>query len=137
VRDALHRCCACRIGHGTRLIEDESLTQYVADRQITIECCLTSNVQTRAAASFDTHPFRAYFDRGLNVALSTDNRLMSGITLVDEYQKAARHLGFTFEELCTVARNGFSSAFLHEHERRALLATVDRDIATLLAEVRK
>lgn len=137
VRDAVHRCCACRIGHGTRLIEDASLTQYVADRQITVECCLTSNVQTRAAASFDTHPFRTYYDRGLNVVLSTDNRLMSGITLVDEYHKAARHLGFSFEELCQVARNGFTSAFLHEHERRALLATVDRDIATLLAEVRK
>jgi adenosine deaminase len=137
VRDAIHRCCACRIGHGTRLIEDESLTQYVNDRRITIECCITSNVQTRAATSFDSHPVRAYFDKGINVALSTDNRLMSGITLVDEYQRAAKHLGFTFEELCVVARNGFTSAFLHEHERKSLLATVDRDIAALLAEVRK
>lgn len=137
VRDAVHRCCACRIGHGTRLIEDESLTQYVADRQITIECCLTSNVQTRATSSLDAHPLRAYYDRGLNVVLSTDNRLMSGVTLVDEYQKAAQHLGFSFEELATVARNGFTSAFLHEHERRALLASVDKDIATLMAEVRK
>ena len=137
VRAAVHGLCACRIGHGTRLIEDESLTQYVADRQITVECCLTSNVQTRATPSIDAHPLRAYFDRGLNVSLSTDNRLMSGVTLVDEYQQAARHLGFTFEELCAVARNGFSSAFLHEQERRALTETVDRDIATLLAEVGK
>ena len=74
---------------------------------------------------------------GKVVALSTDNRLMSGITLVEEYQKAARHLGFSFEELCVVARNGFTSAFLHEQERRALLATVDRDIAALLEEVSK
>jgi adenosine deaminase len=133
VRDAVHRCCVCRIGHGTRLIEDESLTQYVNDRRITLECCITSNVQTRAAQSFDTHPLRAYFDRGLNVVLSTDNRLMSGITLVDEYQRAATHLGFTFEELCVVARNGFTSAFLHESERLALLASVDNDIAALLA----
>jgi adenosine deaminase len=137
VREAVHGLCACRIGHGTRLIEDESLTQYIADRQITVECCITSNVQTRAAASLDAHPLRAFFDRGLNVALSTDNRLMSGVTLVDEYQKAARHLGFTFEELCTIARNGFRSAFLHEEERRTLLATVDRDIAALMAEVTK
>lgn len=137
VREAVHTLCACRIGHGTRLIEDESLTQYVADRQITVECCLTSNVQTRAAQSYDTHPFRAYFDRGLNVALSTDNRLMSGVTLTDEYQRAAKHLGFSFEELTQVARNGFRSAFLHEQERRALMESVDKDIATLLAEVRK
>jgi adenosine deaminase len=137
VREAIHLCHACRVGHGTRLIEDESLTQFVNDRRISVECCLTSNVQTRAAASYDTHPLRRYFDRGLNVSLSTDNRLMSGITLVDEYQRAARHLDFTFEELCVVARNGFESAFLHEEERRILLETVDADIAALLAEVRK
>ncbi|MEK7239471.1 MAG: adenosine deaminase [Gemmatimonadota bacterium] len=136
VRDAVHRCCVCRIGHGTRLLEDASLTEYVNDRRITIECCITSNVQTRAAQSFDTHPLRQFYDRGLNVVLSTDNRLMSGITLVDEYQRAATHLGFTFEELCAVARNGFTSAFLHENERSAMLATVDRDIAALLAEGR-
>ena len=137
VRDAVHRCGACRIGHGTRLIEDESLTQFIADRQITVECCLTSNVQTRATDAFDTHPLRPYFDRGLNVSLSTDNRLMSGVTLTDEYLRASKHLGFTFEELCVVARNGFTSAFLHEKERRALLAAADAEIATLLAEVRK
>ncbi len=137
VRDAVHRCGACRIGHGTRLIEDESLTQYVADRQITVECCLTSNVQTRATSAFDTHPMRTYFDRGLNVSLSTDNRLMSGVTLTDEYLRASKHLGFSFEELCKVARNGFNSAFLHENERRALLGAADQEIATLLSEVRK
>jgi adenosine deaminase len=53
VRDAVHACCASRIGHGTRLIEDTELTEYVNDRRIAIEVCLTSNVQTRAAASIE------------------------------------------------------------------------------------
>ena len=132
VRQAVHVCGAHRVGHGTRLIEDPSLTQYVNDRRIAVEVCLTSNVQTRAAESYEAHPFRAYFDQGLNVVLNTDNRLMSGTTLVDEYAHAAEHLGFTTEELCRVARNGFESAFLHEHERQALLAQVDAEIAALL-----
>ena len=51
VREAVHVCGAHRIGHATRLIEDESLTQYVNDRRIALEICLTSNVQTHAAAS--------------------------------------------------------------------------------------
>ncbi|HEX3535082.1 MAG TPA: adenosine deaminase, partial [Gemmatimonadaceae bacterium] len=77
IRQAVHICGANRIGHGTRLIEDPDLTQYVNDRRIALEVCLTSNVQTRVADSYATHPFREYFDRGLNVTLNTDNRLMS------------------------------------------------------------
>jgi adenosine deaminase len=120
-RDAVHVCGADRLGHATRLFEDESLLEYVNDRRICLECCLTSNVQTRAATSYETHPFRRYFDRGLNVVLNTDNRLMSGTTLVDEYAHAARELNFTFEELSRVALNGFESAFLPYEERRALV----------------
>jgi adenosine deaminase len=127
----VHICGAHRIGHATRLIEDESLTQYVNDRRIALEICLTSNVQTGAADRYETHPLRAYFDRGLNVVLNTDNRLMSDTTLTDEYEAAATHLGFSFDELCAVARNGFESAFLPWEERRDLLSRVNREIAAL------
>jgi adenosine deaminase len=131
VREAIHRCGAHRIGHATRLIEDESLTQYVNDHRIPLEICLTSNVQTRAVVSYEAHPLRRYFDRGLNVVLNTDNRLMSGTTLTDEYLHAARSLDFTFDELTRVARNGFESAFLPWEERSKLLADFDAELARL------
>jgi len=131
VRDAVHVCGCDRVGHGTRIIEDASLFDYINDRRICVECCLTSNVQTHATTSYESHPFRAYFDRGLNVVLNTDNRLMSGTTLVDEYAHAAAHLGFTFEELSQVALNGFESSFLPYLERRALLQRVESEIAAL------
>ncbi len=134
VREAIHRCGAHRIGHGTRLIEDDALTQYVNDRRIPLEICLTSNVQTRAAVSYEAHPLRRYFDRGLNVVLNTDNRLMSGTTLTDEYVHAARSLDFTFDELARVARNGFESAFVPWEEREKLLAGFDADVARLRSE---
>jgi adenosine deaminase len=131
VREAVHTCHADRIGHATRLIEDESLTQYVNDRRIALEICLTSNVQTHAVESYEDHPFRRYYDRGMNVVLNTDNRLMSGTTLTDEYMHAATNLGFDFDELCTVALNGFASAFIPWRERETLLASARADIARL------
>ena len=133
VREAVHLCGADRIGHGTRLIEDPSLTQYVNDRRIAVEICLTSNVQTRAVESYESHPLRRYYDDGMNVVLNTDNRLMSGTTLTDEYVFAARHLKFTFDELCDVALNGFESAFLPWEERVALLDAVSGEIESLRA----
>lgn len=131
VREAVHACGAHRIGHGTRLFEDAALLDYVNDRRIAVEVCLTSNVQTRAAASYATHPLRRYFDAGLNVVLNTDNRLMSATTLTDEYAHAARELGFSLAELGTIALNGFESAFLPWRERRRLIERARAIIATL------
>ena len=121
IREALQTCCAHRVGHGTRLYEDPALMDWVNERRIPIEICLTSNVQTRVAASYATHPLRRYFDAGLNVVLNTDNRLMSGTTLTDEYVHAAAELDFNFDELAQMAMNGFRSAFLPDAEREALI----------------
>jgi adenosine deaminase len=134
VADAVHVCGAQRIGHGTRLIEDPRLTDELAKNGIAIEACLTSNVQTHAAKDYESHPLRAYFERGMRVTLNTDNRLMSGTTLIAEYAHAAKELEFSLDELCTLARTGFESAFLPDDERRALLALVDREFALLRAE---
>ena len=134
VRDAVHACGAHRLGHATRLIEDPELTQYVNDRRIGLEICLTSNVQTHAAKSYETHPLREYFDRGMSLTLNTDNRLMSGTTLSDEYAYAAKHLDFTFDELCTLALNGFESAFLPWEQRVKLLEEVSSELQSIAAE---
>ena len=131
VRQAVHTCGADRLGHATRLIQDESLTSYVNDRRIALEVCLTSNVQTHATESFEAHPVRQYFDRGMNVVLNTDSRLISGTTLTDEYLIAARHHGFTFEELSTIALNGFASAFIPWEQRLGLLARARAEIQRL------
>jgi adenosine deaminase len=131
VREAVHVCGASRIGHATRLFQDESLTQYVNDRRITLEICLTSNVQTHAVDSYEDHPVRGYFNRGMNVVLNTDNRLMSGTTLTDEYDRAATHLGFTLDELARLALNGFESAFLPYAEREAMIEQARRELTAL------
>lgn len=131
VREAVHVCGAHRIGHATRLYEDPALVDYVNAERIALEICLTSNVQTRAAASYETHPLRQYFDAGLNVVLNTDNRLMSGTTLTDEYVHAAEHLDFSFDELATIAMNGFESAFLPADERASLVAAASADVTAL------
>lgn len=131
IHQAIHYCGAQRIGHGTRLYEDVDLMQYVNDFQIPLEICLTSNVQTRAISDFASHPVRQYFDEGLMVSLHTDNRLMSGTTVTEEYVRAWKHLDFTLDEIAVMILNGFRSAFLHLREKRALLAEVEPEIARL------
>ncbi|MDX1744463.1 MAG: hypothetical protein R3324_00880, partial [Halobacteriales archaeon] len=131
IHQALHYNNANRIGHGTRLYEDPDLMQYVADFRIPLEICLTSNVQTRVVKDFAEHPVRLYYDEGIVVTLNTDNRLMSATTVTEEFWRAHRHLGFTWEELAEIARYGFESAFLPYQEKRKLVAEVEEQITEL------
>jgi adenosine deaminase len=135
VRQAVHDCGAQRIGHATHLIQDEKLTEEVRREGIALEICLTSNVQTRAAQTYATHPLRQYYDRGMNVVLNTDNRLMSGVNLTDEYEHASKDIGFSFDELSEIALNGFSSAFVDQPTRERLIADARATIASLAKEL--
>ena len=131
IADALERCHAQRIGHGTRLYEDPALLAYMRDNQIPIEINISSNVQTRAVRTAAEHPVRAYFDQGLMVTLSTDSWLMSGTTLTDEYWLAHTTLGFTRAEIDRMILNGFEAAFLPWPEKQALLEKVRGELATI------
>ena len=125
IRQALDDCQARRIGHGTRLGEDAALLARVRDERIPLEVCITSNVQTGAVPSYAAHPVRRYLDRGVAITLSTDNRLISGVTLTDELWNAHSHLGFGWPELLAVTRASFQHAFLPEAGRARLLAACD------------
>ncbi|MEK6649733.1 MAG: adenosine deaminase [Bacteroidota bacterium] len=125
---AIQWCGAHRIGHATRLVEDMrikdgkvlnmgALAQYVLDKRVPLEICLTSNVHTGAVKSLDEHPFGILFKYRFRVTLNTDDRLMSGITLTDEYRTAARTFGLSLDDLEKLTLNGMKSAFLPYRER--------------------
>jgi adenosine deaminase len=129
IHQAIHYCGAHRIGHGTRLIEDEDLMAYVNDHRIPLEICLTSNVQTRSVRRLAAHPFRRYFDAGIRVTVNTDNRLISGTTVTDELFLAASTFELSLEDIKKVVTNGFKSAFLPYEERADLLHRVTEELA--------
>jgi adenosine deaminase len=131
IAQAIYRCHANRIGHGTRLFEDPHLQAYVRDRQIPIEINLSSNLQTRVVDDLSRHPVRRYFDAGLNVTLATDSWLMSGTSLSREYWLAHHELGFTRGEIEQMILNGFEAAFLPLPEKRQLVDRVRQEMAAL------
>ena len=121
IHQALHYCGTHRIGHGTRLIEDGDLLNYVNDHRIPMEICLISNLHTKAVKKIEEHPFRFYLDYGLRVTLNTDNRLISNTTLTDEYALAVNVLGLDYPDLKNVIINGFKSSFAPYAEKVKLL----------------
>ena len=131
IAEAVHRCHADRIGHGTRLYEDPILRDYIRDRRLPLEINITSNVQTRAVSRAAEHPVRQYVDAGLVVTLCTDGWLMTGVTLTDEYWLAHTELGFTRAEIDRCVLAGFENAFLPWPERQAMVERVREELAAL------
>jgi adenosine deaminase len=121
IHQAIHYCGAHRIGHGTRLIEDGDLMNWVNDHRIAVEVCLASNVQTKAIPDLQSHPIRRYLQDGLRVTLNTDNRLVSGTTVSNELALAADAFGLGQEEILALVMNGFKSAFLPLAEKVHLI----------------
>ena len=128
IHQAIHLCGAHRIGHGVRLIEDGDLLNYVNDHRIPLECCPSSNVQTKAVAKMQDHPIRLFYDLGLRVTVNTDNRMVTRTTVSEEYQVLHQVLGFTLDEIKELIIMGFKSAFLPYGLKRALLAEVVNEL---------
>lgn len=100
-----------RVGHGVRSVEDPALVDHLAEHGITLELCFTSNVQTRAAASRETHPVRALHEAGVPVTLNTDNPRVSDVTLAQEHETARLHAGLSDAQLDAIAHQALASTF--------------------------
>lgn len=100
-----------RIGHGVRSAEDPRLMAHLADRGITLEVAITSNVQTRAAAGFAQHQIRTLLQHGVPVALCTDNPRTSAVTLAHEYDIAGARVGLSEETLDAIADQAVAAGF--------------------------
>ena len=109
---------ATRIGHGVNIMRapdagtqarwlDEALHM-----QLHFEVCPTSNVHTGTVASLAEHPLRAMRDAGLSVSISTDNRLMSGVTLTGELHAAHAHMGMSPADLKGMMQEAARVSFL-------------------------
>lgn len=121
VKDALDLFHARRIGHGIRSIEDPGLVQRLADENIGLEVCLTSNLQTGNAASYPDHPFLKLRDAGVLVTVNTDDPTVSGIDLNHEWQIASDEYRFTPNERKQLLRNSARLAFCSESVRLDLM----------------
>lgn len=135
---AIQWCGAHRIGHATRLIEDMKLSdddsrevvnmghlaQYVLDKRIPLEICLTSNVDTGAVKSIEDHPFGIYHRYKFRVTLNTDDRLMSDTTMTKELKLAHDVFKLNLHDLEKLTINAMKSAFIPYKRRIDLIYNV-------------
>lgn len=125
VWDALEHLGAERIGHGTSSAQDPALLEHLAERQIPVEVCPTSNIATRAVDVLENHPVTAMRDAGVLVTIGSDDPPMFGTTLNREYEIAADLLGLDEAGIVELAKNAVTASFLPETDKAVLAAEMD------------
>jgi adenosine deaminase len=132
---ALQWCGADRLGHGVRIVDDVKtggdgtvslgrLAAYVRDKRVPLEMCPTSNLQTGAARSYAEHPIGLLSRLRFRVTVNTDNRLMSGTSMSQEFGHLVEVFGYTLDDMLWFTVNGMKSAFVPFDERLALINDV-------------
>jgi adenosine deaminase len=119
IQDAL-RFGSRRIGHGVHAVEDEELVEFLRKEQVCLECCPTSNVQTKAVACIEEHPLKYFLDKGLLVTVNTDNRTVSQTTIAQEIQFLRDTIGLCKEQERRLYLNAVQAAFITEKEKEEL-----------------
>ncbi|MFW9887533.1 MAG: adenosine deaminase [Candidatus Thorarchaeota archaeon] len=119
--DAIRFLGVERIGHGTSAITDTKLMDHIREHGIVIESCPVSNVRTGVVASIEEHPIREFYERGLQVTVSTDDPAFFDTNISFEYIQLHDHLGFSLSDLYSIAQNGVRAAFISDSKKDALL----------------
>jgi len=128
VWDALRLLGAERIGHGTSAAGDPELLAHLAEHGIPLEVCPSSNVATRAVASLQEHPIRAFRDAGVRITVNSDDPPMFGTSLNREYEIAADLLGLDRAGVADLARTAVRASFAEDHVKTRILAEIDEHV---------
>ncbi|MDQ1451733.1 MAG: aminodeoxyfutalosine deaminase [Acidobacteriaceae bacterium] len=114
-----------RIGHGLSAEHDAELMEVLAERQVPVEICVTSNVRTGSCPSLSEHPVRRYFDSGLMITLNSDDPTLFGSDLLGEYGVVEQEFQFTQEQLRELAANSVEASFLLPERKVAMLRAIE------------
>ena len=126
VWDAVNLLGADRIDHGVRAIEDPALVNMLAERQIPLGICPTSNVVLGVYPSIEQHPIEKLRLAGVRVSVNTDDPALLGASLVGEYAVCRKAFGWTDEVTRSVARTSIDASFASGDIKRKLLDALPR-----------
>ena len=125
VEGALDHLSADRIAHGVLAIEDDALIERLAREKTCLDVCPTSNLLLRVFPSAEQHPLPKLMEAGIPCTLGSDDPLLFGPNLIDEFVLCREAMGMDDEQLADLARTSFSHSGAPELVKQAGLAAVD------------
>lgn len=96
------------VQHGIAAVDDPGVVRMLAGRRIRLNVCPTSNLKLGRVDRLDRHPIRALFDQGVRVTVNTDDLLIFGSSLSEEFLALHQCGLFSAQELDTIRQNALT-----------------------------
>ncbi|MCP8971032.1 adenosine deaminase [Ectobacillus ponti] len=126
VLDAIELLGAERIGHGVFITECAEAYRKVKEKQVVLEMCPTSNVQTKAVQQYAEHPIYQFHQDGIKVTISTDNRTVSDTTMSKEFHLVTNEFHLSEEDCRQIYENSVEASFADQGTKEWCLAQYER-----------
>ena len=107
VASAIDCLGADRVLHGVLAIEDPALVDRLARDNICLDICPSSNLQLSVFPSIEAHPLPKMLEAGVPCDIGSDDPLLFGPSLLDEYELCRNEMGLSDQLIATLARNSF------------------------------
>ncbi|MGA9397007.1 MAG: adenosine deaminase, partial [Anaerolineaceae bacterium] len=118
VRETIETLSPNRLGHAVHAVDDPAVMDLIAEKDITIESCPTSNYFTCSVPSYKKHPLPIFLINNLQVTLNADDpTLFGGIPVRHEYELAEREMGISTKHLGKMQMDGLKAAFLSSEQK--------------------
>ncbi len=114
---------AKRIGHGVRCLEDDNLVSELIRREIPLEVCPISNLQTKATG--EKHPIEELYRKGIKVTINPDNDTVSNTNIVEEYKWVLENTNLTVKDIIAMNEYAIRGAFIPPTKKAELIAKIN------------
>ena len=114
-----------RIDHGVQSIKSPELMQRLKDEQMPLTVCPNSNIELRVFDNYKEHNIKALLDYGLNISVNSDDPAYFKGYVNQNFINLYENLPITEEDIITLVKNSFRSAFISDELKEAYLAKVD------------
>lgn len=111
VLDAVELLGAERIGHGVFIKDCIEAYNIIKDKKITLEMCITSNIQTKAIDVVGHHPINDFYNDGIKVTINTDNRTVSNTNMTKECEILFNEFNVKLDDYKQIYLNSVNAAF--------------------------
>lgn len=119
---------AKRIGHGIRSTEDPNLVKLLAEKQIPLEYCPSSNVKTGIFDRISEEPFLKLKEAGVFITVNTDDPSVIGTTIKEEYKALIRNFKLTKEDIKQLLMNAAVASFADEKTKAKMYRKIEEEI---------
>lgn len=130
VKAAIREYGATRIGHGYRIVGDDDLVKEMKEKNIHLETCPTSSIETggwkfeEGEKDWAKHPSLTMMEQGLSLSFNSDDPAVFNTSLSWQYRTVVAKMKQPKDVLLASVEAGIDAAFCSEEQKEGLLKIV-------------